>query len=215
MACIVFDLDGTLIDSAPDIRACANAVLADMGLKTIDLAQTHSFIGSGTAVFIERLRAAKNLPDNLQNPMLATFMVHYETAVALTQIYPNVVEALTALQAAGHRLGICTNKPIQPTRKVLSHFGLDGFFEVVVGGDSLTVRKPDPAPLHAVFDAMGDSPQIYVGDSDVDAQTAQAAQVPFALFTMGYHHQPIAALPHDRSFDDHAELPDLITAFLR
>ena len=210
MGRIVFDLDGTLIDSAPDIQGIANAILAEDGLEGVSLPQVREFVGNGTAVFITKLRAARGIPDSEQARMLEGYHARYDTAVTLTHPYPGVVEALQALRAGGHRLGICTNKPIRPTHAVLAHLGLEGLFDTVWGGNSLAVHKPDPAPLHAAFAALGAGPVLYVGDSDVDAETARRAEVPFAFFTGGYCDLPLAELPHDVAFDGFEELPGIV-----
>ncbi len=207
MARIVFDLDGTLIDSAPDIQAIANALLADEGLAPVTLEQVRGFIGNGTAVFIRKLRAARGIPDSEQARFLDVFHDRYDDAVRLTHPYPGVVAALEALRGAGHRLGICTNKPLQPTHSVLNHLGLDRFFDTVWGGNSLPVSKPDPAPLHAAFDALSGGPCLYVGDSEVDAETAVRADIPFLLFTEGYRKSPVTEMVHARAFSTFAELP--------
>ena len=209
---IVFDLDGTLIDSAPDIRGIANSLLVDEGKKPISLEETRAFIGDGAAVFVSRMRAARGIEDAAQDRLLAGFVSAYETAVTLTYPYPGVPQVLSDLRTAGARLGVCTNKPIRPTRAVLAHLGLEGLFGAVLGGDSLSVRKPDPGPLLAAFDALGDGPRIYVGDSDVDAETARRADVPFLLFTEGYRKSAVADLPHAASFNDFTDLPGLIRA---
>ena len=210
MARIVFDLDGTLIDSAPDILGVANGVLASLGAGEITLAQTHSFIGNGVDVFVSKMRATFGLPDALHAAMLAEFKQGYLSAVDLTQPYDGVVTVLDSLRASGHTLGICTNKPLSPCHVILDHLDLSRLFDTVIGGDSLTVAKPDPAPLHAALDAMGSGDAIYIGDSEVDAQTAQRAQVPFALFTRGYRKGPVADMPHDAAFDDFAALPGIV-----
>ncbi|WP_370301924.1 phosphoglycolate phosphatase [Pseudooceanicola sp.] len=209
---IVFDLDGTLIDSAPDIRALANRLLADRGCAPLDLAETHSFIGNGAAVFVEKMREARALPECEQAALLAEFSAGYETAVELTRPYPGVVAALRALAAAGHALGICTNKPARPARAVLAHLGLLDGFATVVGGDSAATRKPDPAPLHQAFAALGAGPCLYVGDSEVDAETAQRAGIRFLLFTGGYRKSPVAAIPHAAAFTAFDALPGLVGA---
>lgn len=200
MARIVFDLDGTLIDSAPDIGGIANRLMEDRGLEPITLEQTRDFVGNGASVFIEKLRDVRGLPDKMHATLLEEFMAHYEGAVDLTLPYPGVFEALQSLRAKGHRLGICTNKPIKPTMAVLRHLDLEPFFDTFIGGDSLTVRKPNPAPLFAAFEALGTGARLFVGDSDVDAATGVAAGVTFLLFTEGYRKQPVEDLPHDRAF---------------
>lgn len=214
---IIFDLDGTLIDSAPDIHFAGNAVLAAEGLPGVTPEQSRSFIGNGAGVYVERLEGAvveTSDPARVAR-MRAAFSAQYEIAHALTQIYPGVETALATLRGAGWRLGLCTNKPIRPTQTVLAHFGWSKMFEVVIGGDSLAVHKPDPAPLRAVIDAMPDGPVVYVGDSEVDAETAQRAGVPFALYTEGYRKTPISTIPHDRSFNDWSALPAIAKALLR
>ena len=110
---IIFDLDGTLIDSAPDIRNIANASLAKIDVEPITLEETHSFIGEGIQNFIERVRKARDVSGKYQNPLLEDMTARYETAVELTVMYPGVPEALTIL-AQSHRLGICTNKLHRP-----------------------------------------------------------------------------------------------------
>ena len=211
---IVFDLDGTLIDSAPDIHGIANRVLAGEGCPPITLDQTRDFIGNGASVFVARMRKTALIADSEHDRLLAKFIAAYHSAVQLTHTYPRVVDTLKQLAAAGHSLAVCTNKPIAPTRSVLGHFGIDTLFMAVIGGDSLPVSKPDPAPLRAAFDALPPGPEIYVGDSGVDAETAAQARVPFLLFTEGYRKHPVAALPHTASFSSFADLPMAIDAVL-
>lgn len=207
----VFDLDGTLIDSAPDIHAAGNAVLAAEGLAPITLEQARSFIGNGARVFVERLeRAAAGGNEAVRTDRMHRLFLHeYETAHSLTQVYPGVEAALQGLRGAGWRLGLCTNKPHSPAMAVLTHLGWTDLFDTVIGGDSLPQIKPDPAPLRAVLTALGTGPAVYVGDSEVDGATAQAAGVPFALYTEGYRRGPAEAIPHDAAFADWALLPGL------
>lgn len=209
---LIFDLDGTLIDSAPDIHAASNAVLAERGLAPLNLAQVRSFVGLGVPHLVRCLlrASAADADGPLHAELVAAFSARYEVAVTLTALYPGVREALTALSAKGHPLGICTNKPLAPTRAVLAHFGILEMFGTVIGGDSLTVRKPHPAPLLACLEALGGDAALYIGDSEVDAETARAAGLRFALYTKGYRKAPVAALPHDAAFDDFALLPELV-----
>lgn len=205
----VFDLDGTLIDSAPDIHAAGNAVLASEGLGPVTPAQSRSFIGNGAKVYVARLeQAATGGNDPVRTArMQSLFLAEYETAHALTRIYPGVEAALAHLRALGWRLAICTNKPHAPAAAVLRHLGWTDLFDVVIGGDTLPLPKPDPAPLHAAIAGLGIGPVVYVGDSEVDAQTAVAASVPFALFTGGYHRGPLADIPRQRDFEHWSDLP--------
>jgi len=146
---VIFDLDGTLIDSAPDIHAAANAILAERGLAPLSLVQVRSFVGKGVPHLVQCLLEASHKDPHgpMHGEMMRAFAARYEKAVHLTTLYPGVREALSALAAKGHPLGICTNKPIAPTRAVLAHFGLLDSFGAILGGDSLPMRKPDPAPL--------------------------------------------------------------------
>lgn len=210
MARIVFDLDGTLIDSAPDIQAVANGVLGAEGQQPITLEQTRKFIGNGAPTFVARMRAARDIPDSEQDRLLTAFKIGYVSAVELTEIYAGAIPALEALKAKGHRLGICTNKPFKPTQSVLAHLDMTRLFDVVIGGDSLPVHKPDPAMLHAALDQLGDGPVVYVGDSEVDAETAQNAGVPFLLFTQGYHKTDVASIPQTARFDSYSDFVELV-----
>lgn len=211
MARIIFDLDGTLIDSAPDIHGIANGLLAKEGAEPITLEDARNFIGQGASVFVEKMRRARNIPDSEHPRLLADFIESYDDAVHLTRPYLGVVEALEALAFEGHAMGVCTNKPIRPTRAVLAHLGLDRFFSTTWGGDSLSVHKPDPAPLHAAFAALPEGQCIYVGDSEVDAETAERAGVPFLLFEGGYRKMPVEKLPHARSFGHFGDLPGIVS----
>lgn len=205
---IVFDLDGTLIDSAPDIQVVANKLLVPYGAQ-ITLAQTRSFIGNGIAFFIERMLAALNLPPALQDEMVPQFQQAYLTAFEHTVLYPQVRETLEMLKGGGHAMGVCTNKPLAPCMAVMDHLGLSPYFATFWGGDSLPVRKPHPAPLNAALDALGRGPCVYVGDSEVDAQTAVSAGVPFLLYSEGYRKNLVADIPHTAVFSDFAEVPAL------
>lgn len=213
---VIFDLDGTLIDSAPDIHAAANRLMAQHGFAAFTPDETRSFIGSGVPHFITCCLTARGRAGDgaLRARLIEEFIADYETAVTLTQVYPGVMAALDGLAAASLALGLCTNKPKGPALSVLSHLGLDGYFPVIIGGDSLTVRKPDPAPLQATVAALGARDVVFVGDSEVDAETAARAGLPFVLYTEGYRKGPIERIPHDRAFADFAQLPGLITDLL-
>lgn len=213
MTAVVFDLDGTLIDSAPDLHAAALKMLAEADLPEISFAQTRSFIGNGVPTLVARIMTAAGLPEDSDRhaELEAAFLRHYAAAPAdLTTFYPGVEAALGRLAAAGCAFGLCTNKPEGPAHDILRTFGLADRMRVVVGGDTLPVRKPDPAPLHRAFAALPDGPQIYVGDSEVDAATAQAAGVPFALFAGGYRKTALADIPHDHVFHSWDDLPALV-----
>lgn len=207
---IVFDLDGTLIDSALDLHHIANILLDEEGLSPVTLDEAKTFIGSGTPTFIRRMREARGIPDADQQRLLDGFMARYSGAVQFTQLYPGVVDALGMLEGQGHPMAICTNKPERPARAVLDHFDLARFFPTIIGGDTTSAHKPDPTPLRAAFAGLGTKGGLFVGDSEVDAQTAQNAEIPFLLFTEGYRKSGIENLPHQTAFTNFADLPTLI-----
>ena len=209
---IVFDLDGTLVDSAPDIHACVNAVLRQHQIAPLPLPRVRSFIGGGVELLWSRIIAACAIEPMHRPALIAAFMARYHDATALTRMFPSVLEALGRLADAGHPMAICTNKPMGPTRTVLDHFGLGLMFPVVIGGDTLPQKKPDPAPLRLALERIGatDGRAIFVGDSQFDADCAMAVPVPFLLFTGGYHLGSIDDLPHDGRFDHFDRLPDLV-----
>lgn len=214
MRALIFDLDGTLVDSAPDIAAAGNAVLAAEGLPPVPFAQARGFIGNGAAVFVQRMeRTASATNDPARTPrMVRAFIERYEHAHGLTQPYDGVPETLRALAAAGHPMALCTNKPEIPARHLLAALGWSDLFPVLVGGDTVGILKPDPAPLLAAADRLGQDPAsiLFVGDSETDAETAARAAVPFALFTGGYRKTPVADLPHTVAFDHWSDLQRLL-----
>lgn len=205
---IVFDLDGTLVDSVPDLAAAANAMLAEAGYSTLDLPTITSFVGHGIPNLVRRIITELRIPPAREAELQASMLAHYLAHPAdRTRPYPHVPETLQALRKQGFALGICTNKMREPAMAILHALDLALFFDVVIGGDSLPQRKPDPAPLHAAFAALSAPALLYVGDSEVDAETAVAAKLPFALFTRGYRKTPVEDLSHEFAFDDYTSLP--------
>lgn len=212
---IVFDLDGTLVDSAPDLHAAANAMLAELGRPALSLRQVTGFVGNGVPKLVERCLDAMGGQQGQHAEALARFRRHYDAAPArLTRPYPGALATARALRTAGCRLGICTNKPEKPARTLLRLLGVDALFDTVVGGDTLPAHKPDPAPLLRTIDTLGGSSAsaLFVGDSEVDALTAENAGVAFALFTRGYRKAPVDRFAAALAFDDFAELGRFILA---
>lgn len=204
---LVFDLDGTLIDSAPDIHAAANRLMAELALPTFDLTTITSYIGNGIPKLVERcLAAAGDAGRAVElDHAIARFKAFYAEEPALrTRPYPGVVDALAALSTHAIPLGVVTNKSEDLSRAALADLGLAGYFEVVIGGDSLATKKPDPEGLLLAIGQLGGSraDALYVGDSEVDAETAERADLRFALFTGGYRKSPVSALRHWHAFDD-------------
>ena len=195
---VIFDLDGTLVDSAPDLHAAAVAMLTGMGLAPVTLRQVHGFVGNGIPKLVERCLDSAGAP--AKGKALAgavdRFKQHYGAAPAdLTRPYDGVEAMLGALRARGLLLGVCTNKPEALTRQVLAGVALDRHLQVAVGGDTLEVMKPDPGPLRHAAGLLGAGidETLYVGDSETDAETAAAAGMAFALYSGGYRKRPLDA----------------------
>lgn len=185
---VVFDLDGTLVDSASDISEAVNRTLADWSLPRVDEAVIRGWIGDGVKALVQAALDHARSTLTLEQ-VLPGFMVHYEDCLLLDpQVYPGVRETLHGLRQHGVPTSICTNKPARFVRPLLAHLSLDQYFGFVVGGDSLPQRKPDPAPLLHVVQHYRLHPAqcLMVGDSATDLQTAQAAAMPAALVTYGY-----------------------------
>ena len=213
MKAIVFDLDGTLIDSVGDIHAALNQMLAQNGCAPLALHTVTSFIGKGSSHLVKRVIDAVGLPDDdtRHAHCLAEFLHIYTIESArLTTVFEHVQDVLTAFQQSGMVLGLCTNKPAAPTQFVLGQFGLESFFSAVVGGDRLPTRKPDPAMLHLVMQELAVDHCLFVGDSEVDVATAKAAGMPMALFTRGYRQTPVVELAPEFHFDDFRVLPAIV-----
>lgn len=212
---LIFDLDGTLIDSARDLHAAAGRMLAAEGEADLPLETIRSFIGNGIPVLVDRIIAATSLSPADRDRLVAGFLADYQAhATDLTVPYPDVAATLGTLKQAGHVLAVCTNKPAAPAEGILSALGLAPFFDDLIGGDSLASRKPDPEGLICLRSRLGGGPLIYVGDSEVDAETARNSDVPFALFTEGYRKTPVEAIPHAVAFSRFSDLPDLAESLL-
>jgi len=211
---VVFDLDGTLVDSAAGIRHTANLVLAQEKREPLSLELTVSFIGNGISTFIERMSAARDIPASEHSRLFAQYNEHDQQSEFVNQTYPHVVETLQALKDDGYVLGLCTNKLTDATHVMLKKLDLEHFFAAIVCGDTLPVRKPDPQMLHKAFDALPAAHNVYVGDSEVDAETAQRAKVDFLFFTEGYRKTPVEEVPHTFKFSDYRKLAAMVDKVL-
>ncbi len=183
----VFDLDGTLVDSAPDIHVSLDRLMASRGLAGFARAEVIGMIGDGVRVLVERAYAARGLP--LEESGLEDFMADYEAnAAVLTRPFPGIPELLAELSAAGWRLAVCTNKPEAAARSLLAGLALDGYFAALGGGDSFPVRKPDPAHLRATLAAAGGLAEnaVMIGDHRNDVLAAAGAGVPCIFAGWGY-----------------------------
>ena len=213
---IVFDLDGTLIDSAPDLRSALNVMLRQEGRRGLLLEEVTRIVGDGVGVLVERalgLTGAMPSPEDTVR-LTARYVAIYEGMAAdQTRPYPGVPETLAQLRSAGFKLGICTNKPERATRAILSDLDLDRYFAAVAGGDTVPgIRKPDPRHLRAVVAGLGAMPEmaIMVGDSVNDVKSARAAGMPVIVRAGGYGPVPAVELGADVVIEHFAELPDAI-----
>lgn len=192
---MLFDLDGTLVDSAPSIARSLNLALG----TTLPVEVVRTLIGDGAVVLVERALRAAGLPPDPEAPgrFLRTYAAE---GIRGTTALPGAHAVLAQLPTQGWRLGLVTNKPMVPTRQLLEGFGWAGSFGVVIAGDSLPQRKPRPEPLWAALDALGVPPSqaVMVGDSGNDAQAARAAGVPVVLVAGGYSNEPLQALGADQ-----------------
>lgn len=205
---LIFDFDGTLIDSAGEIAQGLNALLAESGRAQLSLERVRSFIGDGAAKLVERAFAATGGPAGDPPAMVSRYLELYEAmAGAPDQLFPDVLATLQRLQGDGHRLGLCTNKPERATRKLLGLLGMGGLFDSVVGGDTLPQRKPDPAPVRHVLAALGGGPGVMIGDNGNDVASGQGAGLPVIVLSYGYPRVPPHELGADLVIDRFAELP--------
>jgi phosphoglycolate phosphatase len=216
----VFDLDGTLADTAPDLVASLNAVLATENLPPLPLAKARDMIGAGGRVLIERGLEAEGLevtPARLEE-MYHAFLAHYaEHLVDRSELFPGVVEALDALERAGFALAVCTNKIEAHSVQLLEVLGLGGRFAAVCGRDSFPFYKPDPRHLTLTIERAGGEPgrAVMVGDSRTDIATAKAAGVPVVAVTFGYTDTPVRELNPDRVVDDFADVVEAVQDLVR
>jgi phosphoglycolate phosphatase len=212
---VVFDLDGTLIDSAPDMHRAVNRMLADLGCAPLTLPDIRSMVGDGASALVARALAARHCVNADPTEALEQFLQHYEAdPTTVTRPFPGVPETLKRLQTSGLTLAVCTNKPARLTKTILERLGLAQYFVRIVAGDSLPFRKPDPRALLALVTGFGmpAAATLMVGDSEVDAATAHAANVPFVLMTYGYHRGPIEDISSVATLDHFRELATLLHA---
>lgn len=208
---VVFDLDGTLVDTAPDIVAYLNEMLAELGRPGLDSDAVRPMIGDGVrSLMIRGLDASGGVPDDLDiDALFDSYLERYtEEPARQSRPYDGVIECLDALKSAGIKMGVCTNKPQRPTDRLLARLGLDRYFGAVIGSDTLPVKKPDPAHLLGVLERLNVNPAraALVGDSATDLKTARAVGIPCVLVSFGYTVAPAEDLGADHVIDHFADL---------
>ena len=205
---VAFDLDGTLADTAPDLAAALNHALAALGRPDVAPEEVRHLVGHGARALLRRgLEASGGAPEELVDAGFPIFIHHYGANICRgTRPYPGIEEALDALRDRGVKLAVCTNKPERLTHRLLEALGWSARFDAVVGGDTLPVRKPDPAPLFEAIARAGGGRAAFVGDSITDADTAKAAGLPFVAVSFGFLDRPVEQLGADAVIDHFQEL---------
>nr|WP_211114039.1 phosphoglycolate phosphatase [Azospirillum picis] len=206
-----------MVDSAADLMHASNALLAELGRPPVDLPAVRSFIGDGAPKLVERVLAATGGVADAEEGArcLRRFLAIYEAdPSAHSALYPGVAETLEALAKAGLRLGVCTNKPMGATMRLLEDLGIAGVFAAVVGGDSYPTRKPSAEPVLGLLERLDVSPgeAVFVGDNEHDVAAARAAGVARVLLVpYGYARVPLDGLPHDGILGGFADLPERLS----
>ena len=212
---IVWDLDGTLVDSAPDLASALNTVLDKRGFFTHSIDVVRTMIGNGVPKLVERGFNAVGMrlePEQLDE-LVAMFVKEYKTcATEQTRPYPNIVETLEKIHGMNIPMGVCTNKPETFTRQILEGLSLAKYFSSVVGGDTTSTRKPDPQPVLACLRGLVSEPgsSLMIGDSVHDVHAAHAAGVTVGVVPWGYRSAPVEELGADFVLHDLASLPKMI-----
>lgn len=209
---VVFDLDGTLLDTAPDLCGTLNELLTEHGRPTMPLDRLRPMIGDGAAKMVERgFAASGRVPEDFTG-LVRRFIELYEGRIAAeTQPFPGVIACLDRLRTAGLQLAVCTNKTTRLTESLLAALDLTAYFPVVIGGDG-PARKPDPRHLLAVVERLAVEPRaaVMIGDSINDVAAAKAAGIKVVAVTFGYTTTPAAELGADALIDSYTELPRLL-----
>ena len=216
---IIFDLDGTLIDSSADLALAINHMLKTINRETFTLDEIHHWVGNGAEILVKRALSGSatitsNLDKNEFKKALDIFLKFYANNLAVeTRIYPHVLSTLSKLKEHGYRLVIVTNKPFDFVSPILKELKLEAYFELCLGGDSLKERKPNPVPLLYACDKLNVSVEesVMVGDSKNDILAAQACEMHSIGVTYGYNYgEPIATYKPDVCFSDFSEIGTLL-----
>ena len=215
---VVFDLDGTLVDTAPDLTAALNHVLPGVGRGPVTVAAVRTMVGQGLRRLIERsLIATGGIPDesDVESMFSGAFEFYGEHLTDQSFPFPGAIDVLDHLATTGVKLGVCTNKPIALSERLLSELDLTKYFAAILGGDSLAVKKPDAAHLLTTLEQMNAKTDeaVMIGDSQADIAVARAADVPVVAVSYGYTMIPARELGADAIIDNLSDLPETLRQF--
>jgi phosphoglycolate phosphatase len=216
-ATLVFDLDGTLIDTAPDLIDTLNVLFEREGLPQVPYETARNLIGGGARAMIARGIEAdgRTVTPAKFEQLFADFIAHYAEHIAdRSRPFPGLADALDELAGAGFRFAVCTNKLERLSLRLLDALTLTHRFAAICGQDTFGIQKPDPEVLRRTIAAAGGSPQraVMIGDSQTDIRTARAAGVPIIAVDFGYSERPVADFAPDRIISHFAQLPAAVAA---
>jgi phosphoglycolate phosphatase len=216
---LIFDLDGTLVDTAPDLHAATNHVLGLIDRKPITMAELRAFVGHGAMNLIERGVSATGeaVDQDTLKRLHKHFLEYYGDNIADHSIvFDGLLAVLDQAQSRGLKMGVCTNKVERLSHKLLTELNMMQRFGSLVGGDTLTVMKPDPSPLIEAATRLGVNPRniMMVGDSETDIRTAQNAGVPVLAVSFGYTSQHVSAFDPTHIIDHYDEAWPIIQSYL-
>ena len=210
-----FDLDGTLIDTSGDLAAAVNYAIGTIDRPPFPAASIHPFVGKGAKIMLARaLDASGGYTADILDALLPILLDYYEQNLAIHSVpYPGLLDAMDALTAAGVKLAICTNKAERFTLPLMRQIGLSDRFAAVVGGDTVGVAKPDPAPIHEMIARAGGGRAIFIGDTINDTAGARNAGIPSIAVSFGFLDGPVDNLDADAVIDHFDDLLPLLQSW--
>jgi phosphoglycolate phosphatase len=216
---LVFDLDGTLVDTAPDLMRATNHVLATLGRRAISMEEVRSFVGHGAKKLIERGCAATGEPADPRaiETLYQEFIIYYASHIAVdSRMFDGLLPFLDRCRDSGIALGVCTNKLESLSNQLLGALKIDHYFTAVVGPDTIGIAKPDPRPYYEALRRMNakDSLSVMIGDSETDILTARAAGVPVIAVPFGYTPKPVSEYGPDKLVTHYGQMWDAVAPFL-
>lgn len=211
---VIFDLDGTLIDSKLDLAHAVNAARSFLGHQPIEHDLVYSYVGNGAPVLIRRALGPEASDEDVQRGLEYFYSYYREHMLDYTRPYEGVPETLSRLQQAGVQMAVLTNKPVRFSRAIVEGLGLGHYFRQVYGGNSFEQKKPDPVGVYALLAECGVEPAraLMVGDSAVDVRTARNAGIPICGVTFGFQPETFEEDPPDFLVDRMEEIGDWVIA---